>query len=81
MWRQRLGRNGGRSHCLLEGFQSHYGLSTGHPSLTSWLKVRVDGVREREREGDVNLKRNTIKFNIQTLKGQILFFLTELPEI
>lgn len=49
MWKQRLGRNGGRSHCLLERFQSHYGPPTGRPFLTSWLMFRID-LHERKRK-------------------------------
>lgn len=85
-WTQRSGRSGGRSHYRLERFRSHYGLPTGRPSLTSWLKFSIDW---HERKGKmreiVKLKKNnknhTFKFSIHNLKGEILFCLMKLPEI
>lgn len=51
MWRQRSGRNGGKSHCLLTRFRSHFGPSTERQSQTSWLLFRHGITRETKGRG------------------------------
>lgn len=48
-WKQRSGRNGGRSHCLFEGFQCHCGPLRGRPFLTCWLQSRMCLEERKER--------------------------------